>query len=244
MKALIYPSFIETARALILHLLNIMKDDPDKTFHIAFSGGSTPALMYDLWANEYKDITPWTRIKLYFVDERCVPPENSESNYGMINSLMLGAIPIPYENVFRIKGEENPEKEAVRYSGMVKRQLPSKDGWPVFDVVLLGAGTDGHTSSIFPGQEKLLTSDKIYVVSHNPNNGQKRIAMTGCAIINARHVIFLITGRNKAGVVAEMCTFGDTGPAAYVAHHAENAELFLDDYAASKINVENLLKLK
>lgn len=243
MKALIYPSAIETARALILHLLKLMGDEHDKTFNIAFSGGSTPALMFDLWANEYKDITPWTRMKLYFVDERCVPPGNSESNYGMMRSLLIDTVPIPYGNVFRIKGEEKPEKEAVRYSGIVQSQVPSKDDWPMFDVVLLGAGNDGHTSSIFPGQENLLTSDKIYVVSHNPNNGQKRIAMTGCTIINARHVIFLITGRNKASVVAEMCTSGDTGPAAYVAHHAENAELFLDDFAASRINVENLLNL-
>lgn len=241
MKPFIYPSSIETARALILHIIKIMIDEPGKTFNIALSGGSTPALMFDLWANEYSDITPWTRMNVYFVDERCVPPENSDSNYGMIRSLLVGVVPIPYENVFRIRGEEKPDKEAVRYSRIVESQLPSKDGWPEFDVVLLGAGSDGHTSSIFPGQEKLLSSDKIYEVSYNPNNGQKRIAMTGCPIINARRVIFLITGRNKADVVEEICTLGDTGPAAYIAHHAENVELFLDDYAAAKINNEEML---
>ena len=115
MNTLIYPSSIETARALILHLVKSMTDEPDKTFNIAFSGGATPALMFDLWANEYRDITPWTRMKVYFVDERCVPPENSDSNYGMIRSLLLGVVPIPYENVFRIKGEVKPEKEAIRY---------------------------------------------------------------------------------------------------------------------------------
>ena len=88
MNTLIYPSSIETARALILHLVKSMTDEPDKTFNIAFSGGATPALMFDLWANEYRDITPWTRMKVYFVDERCVPPENSDSNYGMIRSLL------------------------------------------------------------------------------------------------------------------------------------------------------------
>lgn len=243
MKLFIYPSSIETARALILHIIKMMVDDSEKTFNIAFSGGSTPALMFDLWANEYKDITPWTRLKVYFVDERCVPPENLESNYGMMRSLMISSVPIPGENVFRIKGEEIPEKEAVRYSNIVQGHVSSQDGWPVFDVVLLGAGSDGHTSSIFPGQEKLLTSDKIYEVSHNPNNGQKRIAMTGCTIVNAKRVIFLITGRNKAEVVADICNSRDAGPAAYVAHHAENVELFLDDFAAAKINVENLLKL-
>ena len=214
MKPFIYPSSMETARALILHLIKIMIDEPGKTFNFAFSGGSTPALMFDLWANEYSDITPWTRMRVYFVDERCVPPENSDSNYGMMRSLLVGVVPIPYENVFRIKGEERPEKEAVRYSRMVENNVAMKDGWPVFD--------------------------KIYEVSYNPNNGQKRIAMTGCPIINAQRVIFLITGKSKADVVEEMCTSGDTGPAAYIAHHAENVELFLDDYAASKIDEEEI----
>ena len=240
MKPFIYPSSIETARALILHLIKIMIDEPGKTFNIALSGGSTPALMFDLWANEYSDITPWTRMKVFFVDERCVPPENSDSNYGMVRSLLVGVVPIDYENVFRIRGEDRPDKEAVRYSKVVESQVPMQDGWPVFDVILLGAGGDGHTSSIFPGQEKLLSSDRIYEVSYNPNNGQKRIAMTGCPIINARRVIFLITGRNKAEVVEEIYTSGDTGPAAYIAHHAKNVELFLDDYAAANINGEEI----
>lgn len=240
MKPFIYPSSIETARALILHLIKIMIDEPGKTFNIALSGGSTPALMFDLWANEYSDITPWTRMKVFFVDERCVPPENSDSNYGMVRSLLVGVVPIDYENVFRIRGEDRPDKEAVRYSRVVESQVPLQDGWPVFDIILLGAGGDGHTSSIFPGQEKLLSSDRIYEVSYNPNNGQKRIAMTGCPIINARRVIFLITGRSKAEVVEEICTSGDTGPAAYIAHHAKNVELFLDDYAAANINREEI----
>ena len=240
MKPFIYPSSIETARALILHLIKIMIDEPGKTFNIALSGGSTPALMFDLWANEYSDITPWTRMKVFFVDERCVPPENSDSNYGMVRSLLVGVVPIDYENVFRIRGEDRPDKEAVRYSKVVESQVPMQDGWPAFDVILLAAGGDGHTSSIFPGQEQLLSSDRIYEVSYNPNNGQKRIAMTGCPIINARRVIFLITGRNKAEVVEEIYTSGDTGPAAYIAHHAKNVELFLDDYAAANINGEEI----
>ena len=237
MNTLIYPSSIETARALILHLVKSMTDEPDKTFNIAFSGGATPALMFDLWANEYRDITPWTRMKVYFVDERCVPPENSDSNYGMIRSLLLGVVPIPYENVFRIKGEVKPEKEAIRYSKLVEKQVPSENGCPVFDFILLGAGDDGHTSSIFPGQENLLSSDHMYEVSLNPHNGQRRIAMTGTPIINAKQVIFLITGRNKSEVVEEICTTGDTSPAAYIAHHAKQVDLFLDSHAASKIKI-------
>ena len=178
MKLSVFPSSMETARSLIFHLVDIMNAEPDKTFNIAVSGGSTPALMFDLWANEYADITPWKRMKLYWVDERCVPPEDSDSNYGMMRSLLLGIVPIPYENVYRIRGEEKPAKEAARYSELVSRQVPKKNGWPEFDIVLLGAGDDGHTSSIFPGQEALLSSDQIYETSSHPRNGQKRISFT------------------------------------------------------------------
>ena len=235
MKLAVFPSSIETSRALILRLVELMNEEPDRIFNIAVSGGNTPALMFDLWANEYLDITPWNRMKIYWVDERCVPPEDSDSNYGMMRNLLLGIAPIPYENVFRIRGEAKPVKEAVRYSELVKQQLPYRLGWPEFDIVLLGAGDDGHTSSIFPGQENLLTSTSSYVVSIHPCIGQKRIAMTGYPILNARHVIFLITGKNKADVVEEICNSGDTGPAAYIAHHAQNVELFIDKGAASYI---------
>ena len=235
MKLAVFPSSIETSRALILRLVELMNEEPDRIFNIAVSGGNTPALMFDLWANEYLDITPWNRMKIYWVDERCVPPEDSDSNYGMMRNLLLGIAPIPYENVFRIRGVAKPVKEAVRYSELVKQQLPYRLGWPEFDIVLLGAGDDGHTSSIFPGQENLLTTASSYVVSIHPCNGQKRIAMTGYPILNARHVIFLITGKNKADVVEEICNSGDTGPAAYIAHHAQNVELFIDKGAASYI---------
>ena len=228
MRLSVFPSSMETARSLIFHLVDIMNAEPDKTFNIAVSGGSTPALMFDLWANEYADITPWKRMKLYWVDERCVPPEDSDSNYGMMRSLLLGIVPIPYENVYRIRGEEKPAKEAARYSELVSRQVPKKNGWPEFDIVLLGAGDDGHTSSIFPGQEYLLSSFHPYEASVNPYNGQPRIAMTGCLLFNARKIVFLITGKNKTDVVYDIMKSGDTGPAAYVAHHAESVDIFTD----------------
>lgn len=238
MKLSVYPSSVETSRELILHLIDIMNEDSERVFNIAVSGGSTPALLFDLWANEFVDITPWNRMRIFWVDERCVPPEDSDSNYGMVRTLLLGVAPIPYENVFRICGEcKSAKKEALRYSELVTSQVPQKNGWPEFDIVLLGAGEDGHTSSIFPGQEELLSTGMIYVATIHPGNGQKRIAMTGCPILNARHIIFLITGKNKADVVTEICESGDTGPAAYIAHHSENVELFVDKGAAAFVQI-------
>ncbi len=235
MKQTVSSSAIETSRALILHIVQLMNEEPAKIFHIALSGGVTPALMFDLWANEYVDITPWERMRFYWVDERCVPPEDSDSNYGMTRNLLLGHAPLSYANIFRIQGENKPADEAKRSAALVQAQVPNKNGWPEFDIVLLGVGDDGHTSSIFPGQEEFLSSSEMYVVSRNPNNGQQRIALTGLPILNAQRVIFLVTGKKKADVVSNICHLGDVGPAAYIAHRARNVELFIDEGAASKL---------
>lgn len=235
MKLSVYPTPTDTARALILHLVELMNREPTRIFHLALSGGNTPALMFDLWAAEYADITAWNRLRLYWVDERCVSPDDPDSNYGMTQNLLLSAVPIPYENVFRIRGEAKPDKEAERYSDLVSRQLPLHEGYPQFDIVLLGAGDDGHTSSIFPGQEELLTAPSLYAVGQHPATGQQRIALTGIPICHAAHVIFLITGKSKAPVVADMCRSADAGPAAYIAHHARHVELFIDKAAAASL---------
>lgn len=233
MKAYIYSTAAETAHALIRHLIKLMNAEPQKIFHIAFSGGSTPALMFDLWAEEeFRTITPWMRMRIYWVDERCVPVEDSESNYGNMRRLLLDKVNMPDEFVYPINGSNHPEDEAENYSNVVRCNVPQRHGYPLFDIVLLGAGDDGHTSSIFPGQEYLLSSFTPYEVSVNPYNGQKRIAMTGCLLFNARKLIFLITGKSKAHVVQDMLDSGDTGPAAYVAHHSRNVDIFLDEPAA------------
>lgn len=228
MKSYIYSTATETAHALIEHLIGMMEREPEKTFYFAFSGGSTPSLMFDIWANEYKEITPWKRMRIYWVDERCVPSEDSESNYGTMRRLLLDEVDMPEEFVFPIFGNYPPEAEAKRYSAQVCRTVPLWRGFPTFDAVLLGAGDDGHTSSIFPGQEYLLSSFHPYEASVNPYNGQQRIAMTGCLLFAARKLIFFITGKNKAEVVRDILDSGDTGPAAYVAHHAEDVEIFMD----------------
>ena len=202
MKSYVYHSATATAHALIEHLIAMMEREPEKTFYFAFSGGSTPSLMFDIWANEYKEVTPWMRMRIYWVDERCVPAEDYESNYGTMRRLLLDEVGMPDEYVYPIYGVNRPEIEAKNYSTLVCRTVPLWGGFPAFDVVLLGAGDDGHTSSIFPGQEYLLSSFHPYEVSVNPYNGQKRIAMTGCLLFAAKNLIFFVTGKNKADVSA------------------------------------------
>ncbi|KAA6304807.1 6-phosphogluconolactonase, partial [termite gut metagenome] len=175
----IYSTSVETARAIISRIIQIMEEEPDRTFNIAFSGGDTPALMFDLWANEYADKTPWKRLKIWWVEERCVPPEHSDSNYRLMRMLLLDTIAISQEHIYRIKGEEKPTREALRYSELVKKYVPEKDNCPIFDIILLGMSKEGYTSSIFSGQEQLLSSSQIYEVSRNPYDGQSRISLTG-----------------------------------------------------------------
>ena len=116
MKTYIYSTAVETARALIKHIISLMEAEPQKIFHIAFSGGSTPSLMFDLWADEFKDATPWLRMRIYWVDERCVPAEDSESNYGTMRRLLLDKVHMPEEYIFPIDGNNRPDNEAKRYS--------------------------------------------------------------------------------------------------------------------------------
>lgn len=228
MKKHYYKSAMETSHRLINYLIEMMNKEPERIFHFAFSGGTTPSLMFDIWANEYKEQTPWERMRIYWVDERCVTFDKSDSNYGTMCRLLLSVVDMPDEYVFPIYAFRSPREEAKRYSEQACRTLPLKRGLPVFDVVMLGAGEDGHTSSIFPGQEHLLSSLQPYEATVNPYNGQPRIAMTGKVIVNARKVIFLITGKKKAAVVHDILYSGDTGPAAYVAHHASDVEIFTD----------------
>ncbi|KAA6343311.1 6-phosphogluconolactonase [termite gut metagenome] len=232
-KPCIHSSSMNTARAIISRIIQLMDSEPERTFHIAFSGGDTPALMFDLWANEYADKTPWKRLNIWWADEHCVSPKHSDSNYGLMRTLLLDAVSVPEENIYRIRGEEGPINEVRRYSQLVKKHVPEKDNYPIFDIVLLGASKEGSISSIFSGQEQLLASRQIYGVSRDPQDGHTKISLTGYLITKARHVLFLITGKNKAGIVHEICTSGDTSPAAYILHHANNVELFLDAGAAS-----------
>lgn len=235
MKISIYPSAVATARVLILRLITLMTEEPTRMFHIAVSGGSTPALLFDLWANEYKNITPWERLHIYWVDETCVPATHSASNFGLMYSLLLCDTTIPESHIHRIDGTNNPVTEAIRYSGLVRKQLPFAFGVPIFDVVLLGAATDGHLASIHSGQEELLSEPFPYVSTVNAVNGNRCITMTGRVMLHAEHTYFFITGKVKAPIVAEMMTQGDLTPAAFVAHHARNVELFVDKLAASML---------
>ena len=168
MKSYVYPAATSTARALIRYIIDMMNREPERIFYLAFSGGTTPSLMFDIWAHEFREETPWMRMRIFWVDERCVSVSDSDSNYGTMLRLLLQEVGMPDEYVYPIHGDcRSPAQEAKRYSDLVSSTVPLRRGFPTFDIVLLGAGDDGHTSSIFPGQEYLLSSFHPYEKSHS-----------------------------------------------------------------------------
>lgn len=204
--------------------------------NLAVSGGSTPKYLFTLLAEEeYRTQIPWENVRFFWVDERCVEPTDPESNFGMTYDALLQYAFVPAQNIFRMKGEDIPENEAQRYINLLRKELPAKNGFPVFDLVLLGIGDDGHTASIFPNNLNLLDSEKSVEVATHPVSGQKRITLTGKTINHADQVIFLVNGENKAAIIREIVQQTPTAkkyPAAYMHNYAGKIEFYMDIAAA------------
>jgi 6-phosphogluconolactonase len=205
--------------------------------YIALSGGSTPKLLFSFLSTNYKKID-WNRVHLFWGDERCVPPDDKDSNFKMTYETLLQHIHIPPQHVHRVKGESNPDEEAKRYSEEIKNTVPFENGLPRFDLVMLGMGDDGHTLSVFPHEQHLFNADDICVVATHPESGQKRVTITGKVANNAEHVAFLVTGSNKAAKVQEIHKKeGDYQkyPAAYIAPAHGTLHWYMDHDAAKLI---------
>lgn len=166
-------------------------------FTVALSGGSTPKLLFKLWADQYRERIEWSKVHFFWGDERCVPPEHADSNFGVCKALLLDHIDIPAENIHRIHGEVEAEMEAKRYGEEIAHHASPLNGIPSFDLVILGMGDDGHTASIFPHQIAFIDSEDYCVVATHPDTGQNRITITGSVINNAETVVFLVSGGNK-----------------------------------------------
>lgn len=226
----------ESAIALADELAGLINNfGEDRLLTIALSGGSTPKLLFQALAARHRDTVDWRKVRLFWVDERCVPPDDPESNYGMTRDALFEKIDMPAAGVHRIRGEEDPDSEAVRYSEVIERSVARKNGLPFFDVVLLGLGEDGHTASIFPGNAYLFGATETCVVAVNPYSGQKRITITGRIINNADMVIFLVSGRKKAEIVNKILCGGEKAeyPARYVKPVDGKVIWYLDDDAAA-----------
>ena len=224
--------------AIAKEIIKLILSSNQEVFDIALSGGNTPKAFFKKLSKKYADQIPWERIHFWWGDERCVSLKSDESNYKMTNYYLLSNISIPEENIHRINGEKIPDNEAIRYASEIKGNLNFRGKNPVFDLILLGLGDDGHTASLFPDRFEIFEDENICAVAHHPITAQKRITLTGDAINNANRIFFLVTGESKAMRVSEIMNDNDTAkllPAYYIS--PQNGELiwFLDEPAASKI---------
>jgi 6-phosphogluconolactonase len=179
----------------------------EKSFCVALAGGNTPREMYRLLSTpEFRTQVDWARVHLFWSDERAVPPDHLESNFGMVRRELLLRIPIPSENVHRMDAERpNLGRVAQEYEEVLRRYLRlDPNGFPRFHVVLLGMGVDGHTASLFPGSRKLRDTLRWVSTPIHPKLRSRRMTLT-LPVLNAAHqVLFLVTGAEKAWAVREV----------------------------------------
>ncbi len=235
-RSYIYPDKESLTKTFVCEFLRILGQslDEGRQLHIALSGGSTPLAIFKLLAEQTK-ADNWSNIHLYWGDERCVPPDDPESNYGNALRVFLDPLGLNKDQIHRIRGEENALGEAGRYGDLLMNQLDAENGFPVFDWIWLGLGEDGHTASIFPHQIELWTAGSPCIVASHPDSAQLRISITGGVINVAKRVSFIASGKEKSRIVRDI--FLKEGrhieyPAFYVNPSSDNLEWYLDQEAA------------
>ena len=171
-------------------------------FNLAISGGKTPVPLFRLLAEQdWRNRLSWEKINLYWVDERCVPPESPDSNYGLARKELLSFIPAP--RFYRIKGELKPSEAADSYEELLSQNFHLKnDELPRFDCMVLGMGTDGHVASLFPDLADYIDTQYKVIDLYVPKLRESRITLTLPVINNSKACIFLVSGREKHPVVS------------------------------------------
>ena len=170
-------------------------------FRLGLAGGNTPRAVYEQ-LSAHSDALPWDRVQITFGDERCVPPEDANSNYRMAKESLLSRVPIPEGNVFRIKGELSPEVAASEYEAKLSA-VATRFGERVYahDLLLLGLGEDGHTASLFPDSAALEETVRLVVPNIGPKPPPQRITFTYPLINAARFVLFLLKDPAKEPIL-------------------------------------------
>lgn len=204
---------------------------------VALSGGSTPARLFALLAEQpYRSQIPWEQVHFFWADERCVPPEAPSSNYRMAQEILLSQVPVPPDQVHRMQGELAPEIAARAYQRELQDFFCGPR--PRLDLVLLGLGEDGHTASLFPGSPLLAERERLVApaTAAYQDRPAERITLTLPAINTARQVLFLVAGSAKAAIV-EAVLNGPVGrfPAQQVRPTAGSLIWLLDAAAAAHL---------
>jgi 6-phosphogluconolactonase len=207
-------------------------------FLVALSGGSTPNRLFQLLATDFRDNVAWSKVHVFWADERCVPPEDPESSYGQAWETLLMHVPMPSSNIHRIKGELGPAEAAKDYASILREFASPLLDWPRFDLVYLGLGEDGHTASLFPGSQAEALEPTLPVTAHYQGRPAERVTLTPPAFNSARLVVFMATGEKKADTLAQVLS-GNYDPQVYPAQRIDPAEgrviWLVDEAAAGKL---------
>jgi 6-phosphogluconolactonase len=194
-----HEEFEQKSAEEIVHLMQGVLRDRG-VCSVVLSGGETPKGIYRrLGTDPLKQVLDWSRVSIFFSDERCVSPDDSQSNYGMVRRELISHVGIAPHNVHRIHGESSPEKGAVEYEKVLRTVF--NPGPPRFDVVLLGMGSDGHTASLFPSTDTLDEENRWVREVYVPHLDAWRITLTFPVINSGREVLILAAGESKAPMI-------------------------------------------
>jgi 6-phosphogluconolactonase len=212
-----------------------------KFFTVALSGGNSPRLIYSMLAeNEMKKKIDWNKVFIFWGDDRYLPHTSPESNYRMAYDTLLSKIEIPQENIFRIPTEVSPPEEAALLYETIMKKVFVKLGaidlnkkLPVFDLVILGVGRDGHTASLFPGHRAVNEQKRwvTHVRAHARVTLHDRITITLPVINNAKNVMFIISGEGKGKIIKDIFenkSVGKVYPASMIKPHDGQSVWFID----------------
>jgi len=237
MRALILPdleAISHKAAEIFLHLSKQYISSANR-FVVALSGGTTLRRFYALLGSDiFRNAIEWSQIHLFWVDERCVPKEHEESNYKLAFDLLLSKVPLSASNIYRIRGEESPDRAASEYE---KDMLGffGTSGFPVFDLIILGMGEDGHTASLFPGSESIKEKTRLAMPVYMMKPKFNRVTLTLPVLNNALHIVFLVAGKSKAHIVKSVLV-GDKEskqfPASLINLPNDNIQWLIDREAA------------
>jgi 6-phosphogluconolactonase len=220
---------------VIAHLDEVLAGAEFASF--AVSGGTTPKLLFqNLAATRFR----WDRVHLFWVDERCVPPTDSESNYKLVDDNFIQPAHIPHRQVHRIFGELQPKLAAERYAGEIREFFGLEEGeMPHFDLVHRGMGPDAHTASLLPGDPLIDDREGIAAATYAEKFKQWRVTLLPGALLAAKHTVFLVAGADKQEAVRAV--FGEEYepkkyPAQIASHHGRGVTWFLDQQAAALLD--------
>ncbi len=209
---------------------------------IAISGGNTPKRTFEMLADPAATefgVFPWDKTDLFWVDERCVPPDDKDSNYRMTRLALLEKVPLAADHVFRIEGELDPELAAARYESAIRTRFRLEGAQlPTFDLVALGMGPDGHTASLFPHTAGIHELTRIAIANHVPQKETWRVTLTSPVINQGRKVVFLIGGADKAEVLSNVLGSKydpETWPSQVIQPKSGQLLMLLDKAAAAQL---------